>query len=66
MSNPWTKKNPLMSMWMSAANQALGSSRGAATAAIKRQAAASQADLSRQVVDFWSGKAAAPTKKKRR
>lgn len=25
MSNPWTKKNPLMSTWLSAANSAAGS-----------------------------------------
>lgn len=66
MSNPWTKKNPLMSMWLSAANKAAGSARETATAAVKRQAASTQADLTRQMIDFWSGKPAAAARKKRR
>ncbi|WP_076997523.1 hypothetical protein [Variovorax sp. KK3] len=64
MSNPWTKKNPLMSMWLSAANKAAGSARGQATAAAKRQVASSQADLSRQIVDFWTGTTRAAVKSK--
>ena len=44
MSNPWTKKNPLMSMWLSSANKAMGSARGQATGAAKRQIAATQAE----------------------
>jgi hypothetical protein len=66
MSNPWTKKNPLMSMWLSAANKSLGSARGQATSMAKRQVAATQADVTRQVLDFWTGKPPrAPAKKKR-
>jgi hypothetical protein len=60
MSNPWVKKNPFMSMWLSAANKTVGSARGQATAAAKRQVTASQAEATRQIVDFWSGK---PVKK---
>ncbi|MDM0017167.1 hypothetical protein [Variovorax saccharolyticus] len=56
MSNPWTKKNPLMSMWLSAANRTMGAARGQATGAAKRQAGAMQAEAARQIVDFWSGK----------
>lgn len=56
MSNPWTKKNPYMSMWLSAANKAAGSARGQATSAVKRQVATTQADAARQILDFWSGK----------
>ena len=66
MANPWTKKNPFMSMWLSSANSVLGTARARATAETKRQAAAAQADATRQILDFWSGKAAAPAKKKRR
>lgn len=66
MSNPWARKNPLMSMWLSAANKAVGSARGTVTAAARRQAAASQADMTRQIVDFWSGKPTAIVQKKRR
>ncbi|MGJ7495351.1 hypothetical protein ACSFA8_09770 [Variovorax sp. RT4R15] len=65
MSNPWTKKNPLMSMWLSAANKAAGSARGQATSAAKRQIGAAQSEAARQVVDFWSGKMAIPATKRK-
>lgn len=64
MRNPWTTKNPYMSVWLSAANKTMGSARGQATAEAKRQVAAIQAESVRQLVDFWSGKTrAAPIKK---
>jgi len=69
MSNPWTKKNPFMSLWLSSANKVIGSARGQATSAAKRQIATTQADVTRQIVDFWTGKsllATAPKKKSRR
>jgi hypothetical protein len=37
MTNPWLKKNPFMSMWLSAANRAAGAWRGQAMAEAKRQ-----------------------------
>ncbi|MER2540486.1 MAG: hypothetical protein ABTQ26_14705 [Azonexus sp.] len=37
MSNPFLKKNPFMSMWLSAANRMAGTIRGQATAEAKRQ-----------------------------
>ncbi len=37
MANPWTKKNPLMSMWLSAANAWAGAARGLAAAEMGRQ-----------------------------
>ncbi|WP_165982380.1 hypothetical protein [Dankookia rubra] len=40
MANPWTKKNPFLSLWLSAANAWGGAARGAMTAAAKRQMAA--------------------------
>jgi len=40
MPNPWLKKNPFMSMWLSAANRAAGTMRGQATAQAKRQISA--------------------------
>jgi hypothetical protein len=64
MRNPWTTKNPAMSLWLSAANRVAGSARGQATAAAKRQVAATQADMTRQIIDFWSGKAALPVSRK--
>jgi uncharacterized membrane protein YqiK len=69
MRNPWTRKNPLMSIWLSAANQAMGSARGQATAAARRQIGTAQAEATRQVVDFWSGRpvrSAAAKRKSRR
>ncbi|TFZ04492.1 hypothetical protein [Ramlibacter rhizophilus] len=60
MSNPWLKKNPFMSMWLSAANSAAGTVRARASGAARRQGAAVQAQATRQVVDFWLG---APTQK---
>jgi uncharacterized protein YccT (UPF0319 family) len=65
MSNPWTKKNPFMSVWLSAANSAAGRARGQATSAGKRQVAVAQADVTRQVLDFWFGKPAKQAGRKR-
>lgn len=64
MSNPWTKKNPLMSLWLSAANKVMGSARGQASAAVKREVAASQSELQKQVQQFWTG--SAPKRRRRR
>ena len=55
MTNPWTKKNPLMSMWLSAANKAAGSARAQGAAAVKREVASSQADVAQQILAFWAG-----------
>lgn len=37
MSNPWLKKNPFMSMWLSGANRIASTMRGQTTAQAKRQ-----------------------------
>ena len=68
MSNPWMKKNPFMSMWLSAANKTIGSAKGTATSAAKRGVALAQEDATRQVLEFWSVKPskAVPRKKSRR
>lgn len=44
MPNPWLKKNPFMSLWLSAANRVAGSMRGQATAQAKRQVKAAVAE----------------------
>lgn len=58
MGNPWLKKNPFMSLWLSGANKVMGSARGQATAAMKREAnkagAAASAAAAKQVTDFWT------------
>ena len=64
MKNPWTKKNPFMSMWLSGANAVAGSVRGRASAAAKRQTAAVRSG-NRQIADFWTS-ALTPPKPARR
>ena len=53
MKNPWIKKNPLMSIWLSGANTIANSARGHATAAAKRQSATLMTQSTKQVTDFW-------------
>jgi len=70
MKNPWLKKNPLLSMWLSGANAVAGSVRSRATAEGKRQATNAMTNGMKQASDFWSGmlvaKPPAKRKKKRR
>lgn len=54
MSNPWMKKNPLMSIWLSSVNSAMGSARGRATAAAKRQARTVMSTAAKQMANFWN------------
>ena len=65
MTNPWTSKNPFMSMWLSAANRTTSAARGQATAAARRQVPTAQADVLRQILDFWTPKPARPTPRKK-
>ena len=68
MKNPWTTKNPFMSLWLSGANKAAGAARGQATAAVKREATkatrSATAAGTKQVLDFWSAALGAPAKAK--
>jgi hypothetical protein len=68
MKNPWTKKNPVLSMWLSGANAVVGSARSRATAEAKRQAATMITKGAKQMASFWSGALMAPPppKKKKR
>jgi hypothetical protein len=65
--NPWLKKNPLMSMWLSAASSAVGSARSRATAEATRHTAAVIAESRKQLVRFWTGalQGSAPRKKRK-
>ena len=75
MTNPWLKKNPFMSMWMSAANQAVNRARGQVTAAVRRETneAAADADAAaagfKHLNDLWLGlllrTPTAPTKRRK-
>lgn len=67
MKNPWTKKNPWLSMWLSGANAITGAARSRAVAESKRQATAMMTKGIRQMTAFWSGGSiAAPKKRKKR
>jgi hypothetical protein len=66
MRNPWLKKNPFLSMWLSGANAVLGSARSRATAEGKRQAATMMSHGAKEVVRFWSNALTTPPRKKKK
>lgn len=51
--NPWLKKNPLLSMWLSGANAVFGATRNQLTAAMQRQANAAMTEGTKQILAFW-------------
>ena len=63
MTNPWIKKNPWLSMWMSGANAVVGAARGRATAEMRRQAATMTTNAANQAMRFWTT-VLTPSKKK--
>lgn len=66
MKNPWTKKNPFLSMWLSGANAVAGSARSRAIAESRRQASTMMTQGAKQMAEFWSGAMLAPAPKKRK
>lgn len=70
MKNPWTRKNPFLSMWLSGANavagRTAGSARGRAIAEGRRQATIVAKKSVKQITDFWTGGLAPPAPKKRK
>ena len=71
MKNPWIKKNPLLSMWMSAANAVAGAARGRATAHAKRHASTWMMQGANQMTRWWTDALSAspphkPRKRKKR
>jgi hypothetical protein len=58
MKNPWLKKNPMMSLWLSGANTMVGFARGHAIAAAKRQSQTAMTEGTRQMLAFWTGSSA--------
>ena len=54
MRNPWLKKNPFMSMWMSEANSIANSIRGQAAAQVKRHAATAMTDATNDLLGVWT------------
>ncbi|OGA81594.1 MAG: hypothetical protein A2711_04410 [Burkholderiales bacterium RIFCSPHIGHO2_01_FULL_63_240] len=70
MPQPWLKKNPFMSMWLSAANRAAGLWHGQASAQAKRHATAAVTDATTRAIQVWSdalkvSKAKSAAKRKR-
>jgi hypothetical protein len=61
MANPWLKKNPFLSLWLSGANAAAGRARSMASAEASKQ----QAELTKQTVRFWTRAWRPPVKPRR-
>lgn len=68
MSNPWLKKNPYLSMWLSGANAVAGAAQGRARSSVKRSAATATRQMTEAMVNAWLTPFAAlkPRRKKRR
>ena len=66
MKNPWTKKNPLLSMWMSAANAVVGAARGRATAQLKRKASTWMTQSANQMTRWWTDALSGPPPRRRK
>jgi hypothetical protein len=54
MSNPWLKKNPFMSMWLSSANRMAAPVRGQVAAQARRQVNAVADAAVAEGVKFWT------------
>jgi hypothetical protein len=65
MSNPWLKKNPFMSLWLSTANRMGGSLRGQATAQIKRQVKSAVTEATNENIRLWTAAGRPPAAKKK-
>lgn len=68
MKNPWNKKNPFMSMWLSNANRVAGMARGRMTAEAKRAASSAMTEGARQMLTVWTDglTTTKPAKKRKR
>ena len=62
MANPWTKKNPFLSMWLSGANALAGKARVVGKAEVSRQ----QTSATKQAARFWTNAWLEALKPKRR
>ncbi len=65
MNNPWLKKNPFMSMWLSGANRIAGSARSQVAAETKRQINQTLEQATDQNLQRWFGVAVASRPKTR-
>lgn len=53
MSNPWMKKNPLLSLWLSGANSVAGAAQGRVRANAQRQATAATRQVTQTLMQAW-------------
>jgi hypothetical protein len=69
MTNPWGKKNPFLSMWLSGANAVAGTARGRIASEAKRQSRIAVNRAASDMFGMWTGVMArfpAPKRRKRR
>ena len=65
MTNPWLKKNPFMSMWVSSANAAFGATRGQVAALQGLQSSALARQAAQDVFDLWLNAIPRPASQRR-
>jgi hypothetical protein len=65
LSNPWLKKNPFMSMWLSGAHRIAGSARAKVSAEAKRQVSHALSKAAEESTKQWFGTAVASPPKTR-
>ncbi len=63
MSNPWLKKNPFMSMWLTGAHRVAGSARAQVSAQARRKVNHALTQATEEGIRQWFGTAAAPAPK---
>ena len=66
MSNPWSKKNPFMSMWLSAANSVANTARVRITAEAKRQSSAAVTKVTTEMFGARPASAAPAARRRKR
>jgi hypothetical protein len=66
MSNPWMKKNPFMSMWLSGANSIANTARGRIAAEARRQSSTAITKATSDMFGAWPGFTTAATRKRKK
>lgn len=66
MSNPWLKKNPFLSMWLSGANVVASAARGRIAAEAKRQSSAAISKATSDGLGAWPGLNKAATRERKK
>ena len=60
MTNPWLKRNPALSLWLSGFNMAANAARSATALQMQRQMQAMMLESTQAMLRFWT-RAALPT-----